>query len=161
MGIIDIAPVVKGMSGADSLAIVGPILEIQVEVPDALASQFQKAGITLPNPITGHALIDTGSPVTVLDLGVIRKLKLELIGMTDDEIGHGNERKIREKYAVRLVFPRRSLPPLDVIEIVGLDLNSIVSPKGKIETIMLLGRDILRDFLFVYNGPKGSFTLAG
>lgn len=157
MAIIEIVPLVKDISGAESLRLVGPSLPVQVEVPTVLANELDRTGKPLPSPVSGHGLIDTGASITVVDLTVIQKLRLEPIGNTD--VGFG-AKKQAETYAVRVVFPGTALVPFDFEEVVGWDLASATWAKGQIETIVVLGRDILKKFVVVYNGPQGRVTLA-
>ena len=43
------------------LSVNGPILDISVSIPQALANLYARQQIPLPSPITGIALIDTGA----------------------------------------------------------------------------------------------------
>ena len=146
----DITPTVNGKAGPEILALTGARLQVQIEVTAILAGQLQKTGKPIPNPISGHALIDTGSPITCVDIRTaVQKLGLEPTGVTEDEYGHGPERKIRAIYTVRVVFPGINLGPFDPCDAAGLEM----------EPIMILGRDILKNFVFTYNGPQGNFRL--
>ncbi len=44
-----------------TLAVLGPILPISVSIPQALAALYTSQQISLPSPVTGIALIDTGA----------------------------------------------------------------------------------------------------
>jgi hypothetical protein len=60
--------------------------------------------------------------------------------------------RIQSVYQARLSFPGTPIAPLE-IQVVGVQMNM-----G--ETIALLGRDILRYCVLIYNGPQGSYTIA-
>jgi len=56
-------------------------------------------------------------------------------------------------YPVRFVCPRTPLPALNA----GQPIASILRLQG---IIALVGREALSSFVFIYNGPAGSITLA-
>jgi hypothetical protein len=156
---VKLTPTVNGKAGNDILELIGPQLAVQIEVTGIIADQFQKTGHPIPVPVCGHVMIDTGSPITAIDFTVIKKLELEPIGFTANEIGYGAEKKKREIYTVRVVFPDINFGPLDPWDVPGIDLMPITYPKSSIQTIMIIGRDLLKNFVLTYDGPEGTFTL--
>ena len=55
-------------------------------------------------------------------------------------------------------FPTLNIPELKMERVVGCELKWQTTD-GK-EIIMLLGRDLLRYFLMIYNGPNSTVTLS-
>jgi len=53
---------------------VGPLVPVQIEVPTVLAQQLQQAGMAVPQPVSGQALIDTGATSSAVDAQVLTSL---------------------------------------------------------------------------------------
>lgn len=56
-------------------------------------------------------------------------------------------------HPLRFSFPGTDLPPITFRRVAGSALQS----QG---IVALLGRDVLANFILVYNGPAGTFSLA-
>jgi hypothetical protein len=126
----------------------GPILPVQVEVPQALAAQLQSSGAAVPSAIGGFGLIDTGASLSAVDSGVIQRLGIQAVGVAN--VGTAGGHQQQALYPARDEF---QLSPR------GETVRSRVSGLN-VPLVALLGRDILRSFVLVYNGPGGGFTLA-
>jgi len=126
----------------------GPRLPVDIALPQILVDRLNQEGFPVPPPISGHALIDTGASVSVVDTSVITRLQINPIGVTT--IGTAAGRVRRNLYPSRFIFPRLVV---DLSPIIGADLSSF-------QIIALIGRDILSRFLFIYHGPAGRITLA-
>src|SRR5262249_55616911 len=61
--VVQVSPVV-------GLQVTGPIMQVTISLMQPMAQSLLQQGIALPNPISGHALIDTGAS----DLCASRKL---------------------------------------------------------------------------------------
>lgn len=61
---------------------IGPIVEIQIEIPKDLAKVLVDNKITVPNPIKANALIDTGATNSCVNPDIIRGLNVSPIGVT-------------------------------------------------------------------------------
>jgi hypothetical protein len=148
--------VTKKQSKSD-LRLFGAILPVRVEIPTELADQLQKSGQTIPSPILGVALVDTGASRTCVDETVIQQLGIKSAGRGD--VGSADGISQRELYPARLVFPNTNLSKIECSHLAGLNLGWTVALDSKKKVIALIGRDILGDCLFVYDGPRGTFTL--
>ena len=62
-----------------ALQIRGPVVQVSVSVEQNIAQQLLQAGTTLPPPITGFALIDTGASMTCIDDEAAQSLRLPVI----------------------------------------------------------------------------------
>lgn len=133
------------------LHVSGPALQIQIEVPDELAALFSKQGNVIPQPQTGTALIDTGASFTAVDERVLRQLALVPVG--SQPVSTPSGQSVRALYPCKITFPGTPIPSLPFNAIIGCDLTGFGH-------VALIGRDLLRHFLLVYNGPEGHWTLA-
>lgn len=134
----------------DLLQIFGLLLSIEVNVPQSLANALSNAAIPLPNIVTGNALVDTGASCCCAAESSLQSLQLQAIGQANMSSPNGN--RLQNVYLAKLSFPGTPIPALE-IPVVGVQLN-----QGK--TIALIGRDLLRHCVLIYNGPMGSYTLS-
>ncbi len=143
----------------EGLAFAGPMLDVVVEVQPALAQAMQKAGKRIPDPLRGLALVDTGASASAVDDGIAKELLIQPVG-THALHGVGGAQS-HFRYPVRLRFPGSRMPDLVDRIVFGADLASQKIPAYPNQRmIVLLGRDILKDFVLIYHGQLGMFTLA-
>ena len=137
----------------------GPVIPVQIEIPSALADRLQQAGQTIPAPVSGLALVDTGASVSAVDAGCIQQLGVQPVGMVTVGTAGGPQQQML--YPGRFSFPGTNLPSLDFSSLLGADLaaQGVAGPRTG-PLVALLGRDLLEHFVLVYNGPQGLFTLA-
>jgi predicted aspartyl protease len=112
--------------------------------------------MTIPAPVVGHALIDTGAFATAVDERVFQELGIPLIDTMQTNTPHGPATS--NVYPANISFPALELTNLPLERVIGANLRW-KTPDGK-EIIMLLGRDLLKYFLLVYNGKSFDITLA-
>jgi len=134
-----------------------PVVPVLVGVSDSRAVAMATAGVPVPASITLNLLIDTGTGRTALDQAAIASLGLAPTGRasvhTASTAGTPHDCNL---YDVSLLIPTGDggppfrLAALPVLE--GVFRNQGIDG--------LLGRDILRQFVFIYNGPLGGYTLA-
>jgi hypothetical protein len=130
---------------------------LQVEIPQSLASALQAANQPIPSPVAGIGIIDTGAGISAVDDGVLKRLGIQPIGLAN--IGTAGGQQTRARYPARFSFPGTALPNIDFTSLVGADLSGFSIPFPQ-PLIALIGRDILRKFILIYNGSSGTFTLA-
>jgi predicted aspartyl protease len=117
----------------------------------AIAEKVTQAGGTVPPPVSGLALIDTGAYGTAIDTGVAQAIGAPVI---DVVTMHSATHAAHPTNVYPVHFEMVGLPmALDCPRALGANLRS----QG---IIMLIGRDMLRHCILVYNGPTGQFTLA-
>lgn len=135
------------------LKITGAKLDIEIFLPEILASQYTQKGIPLPAPITGKALIDTGASISAVDVKMINEqFNLPTMGITEVLTPSGVKEN-RYIYPISLSFPGTSLPKVSLLPTVGCDL-------AQQNIVALLGRDILSSFILIYNGPGAYISLS-
>ncbi|MFZ5875985.1 MAG: hypothetical protein ACOYXU_06200 [Nitrospirota bacterium] len=143
----------------DALERTGPVVPVQVGIPAALARQFESAGDAIPEPAVGYALVDTGANISAVDEPILTRLGVSPVGRLSVVTAHGiAEGKL--EYPGRFLFPGTTLQPREFARLLGIDLRGYRSQQGP-TIIALLGRDVLRDYVLVYDGPGAYFTLTG
>ncbi|MFH1418753.1 MAG: aspartyl protease family protein [Planctomycetota bacterium] len=107
------------------------------------------SGDSVPAPIIGNAMIDSGATVTAIDADVAKRLGLKPSG-TVEAVGIGGK---TIGITVACSVDIKGLV-LDLPRAPGHDLSKYCPG-----LIALIGRDILRHMVFHYDGPKGTVYL--
>lgn len=143
----------------DGLAASGPIIQVQIQAPQVLAQALQKVAAPLPLPVQGFALIDTGASISSADTSVFTQLGISQNGVA--LVGTAGGRQQQYTYAARLSFPGTGIPAFDHPKMLGCDLGGqAVLGIPNVKIIALIGRDILKLFVFVYNGTAGVWSIS-
>ena len=147
-----------GGLSSGSLRATGPVLNVEVEVPQALAELLASEGKQLPKPQTGVALIDTGAALTCVDAAAIAALGVTPLSSTLLQTAGGWTTAYR--YPVRLNFPSEGIDR-EFTSVVGVDLTGYDVPLLEpAPLLVLIGRDVLEEWVFIYAGSGGFFCLA-
>ncbi|MBI5397599.1 MAG: aspartyl protease family protein [Verrucomicrobia bacterium] len=143
------------VSATDLLAVAGLLLGIEVTVPESVANALTLSAKPLPKPTVGTALVDTGATSCCIEETVVQSLGLQPVGQVN--VSSPNGPKLQNVYVARMTFPGSPIPTLE-LRLIGVQMQ----PPGGAATgpISLIGRDILRQCVLVYNGPMGSYTMA-
>ena len=128
----------------------GPIVPVTITVPDAVQSSHVNLGSPIPEPVTGVALIDTGATSSCFDNSAALKAGLPTVGKSKMASASHPENEV-PLYAGKMLLPGLNF---DVKSGFGVELS------GSDGIVALIGRDLLKIAIFVYNGPDGTFTLA-
>ena len=130
---------------------VGPNIEVILAPLEAQLKSTADHGDTPPQPVSGHAPIDTGASTTCVDAEAARRAGMALV--TTGRImsaTHANE--LVPVFAGRLTIAQASIT-VNSNRAFGLNLKD----QG---LIALIGRDLLANCVLVYNGLDGSFSLS-
>lgn len=134
---------------AIALQLRGPILQISVTIEQNAGKVLLSQGKTLPTPITGMALIDTGASNTCIDEQAAKQLGLPVI-----DVG-------TMLSATHQKVPCNIYPVVINTPIVNLNsprtMGAALAAQG---LLVLIGRDVLQRCNLFYNGPIGQFTLS-
>ncbi len=127
----------------------GPLCQITLKPSQATVKTLKLGKRKVPS-IRVLALIDTGASSTAISQKVINTLKLVPHGTvkiyTSNKIA-----EIRNEYDISLAFNRD----------VHLPMLRVFSAHLRHRRIdCLIGRDVLRHGLFIYNGPENQVTLS-
>lgn len=112
------------------------------------ADAIRAAGGTVPEPVSGLALIDTGCSVTSIDETVAAHLAVQPVGFIDCN-NAGGTRQQAPQYVVHAVIDGQAGGLWTMTA-------AILAPGGM---VALIGTDILKHTVFEFNGVGGSFTL--
>lgn len=133
------------------LAARGPCVQVTLGISKSFAQQLQQQGQSLPQPVSGLALIDTGAISTCIDAGIASRIGLPVIDVVNmASASHAST--------------QQNIHPVQ-IEVVGLPI-SIDAPRSmgvllaNQGLIALLGRDVLQQCTLFYNGLTGQITLS-
>jgi len=129
----------------------GPIINVVITVPQIVVATKENEGTATPSPISGLGLIDTGCTSTSVDKNVF--LNLGINHVSEREVFTANGPIKQRIYPCGLKFPDIFPNTFDVKGVLACDLS------GQ-EYIALIGRDILADSIFIYNGKTGQFSIA-
>ena len=129
----------------------GPILQVAVGVSAPIAKILTEQKQTIPKPVLVIALIDTGASKTVIQDGIAKQLSLTARGVAQINTPSCNSYQC-ETYDISLSFVgfNVSIPLISVIE----------APLSGQNISCLIGRDILKSGVFIYQGFTNSFTLS-
>ncbi len=138
-------------AGRNQLERLGPLIPIQVAIPASATTQYESSQLKTSSPVNGFALFDTGASRTCVDESVLIGLGLIATGTVRIAIPSGRSR--RSRYYAGLSFPDCPLPNRDPFEVTGVDLQGS-------NYIALIGRDLMRDMLLMYDGVGARITFA-
>jgi hypothetical protein len=122
---------------------------VTLAVDPVLAGFLRSLGQSVSAPISALAPIDTGASRTVVRDDLIQRLGLQPTGSAFVATPSSAPAPYPE-YIVRLEIPSAT----------AFDIRVIAIPLHDPAVQCLIGRDILRQFVLVYNGPAGSCSLA-
>ena len=133
-----------------ALAQRGPIVQSAITLADQIAAELVKQGKSVPSPVSGFGLIDTGAISTCIDEAAASKLNLPVINVVTMASASHPSTKAN-------VYPGK-------FEIAGLPMaisapSAIGAPLAAQGLLALIGRDVLQHCNFVYNGFAGEITL--
>lgn len=129
----------------------GPVVQVAVTLEQAFSAALAQQGKLIPQPSTGLALIDTGASNTCIDDDAARSMNLPVIDV--GSMHSASHAKIPSNiYPIQIAiigFPIQFRSPRT--------MGAALKEQG---LLMLLGRDILQQCTFFYNGVTGQITLS-
>jgi hypothetical protein len=133
----------------------GALVDIFIALSTPRVDALKAAGMSFPPPAKAKALIDTGASITSISPAIAKGLGLVPTGITPIcSATTGSTPQNTNLYDVCLAFVQHSIKVLGVnIPVIEVDL---FTPGVDV----LLGRDMLTQCLFIYNGQSATFLLA-
>ena len=134
----------------------GPVIDVHIGVSSPRRLAMEHAKLEIPKPVKCRLLIDTGASGTCVDSSIIKQLSLTPSGVVDihtPSTSAGNTHSCNQ-YDTSLIILH---PALNRIFQAIPVIESQFSHQG---IDGLLGRDILKSCLFIYNGELGIYTLS-
>lgn len=133
----------------------GALVSVEIGIPTALKQHFSEKGIAIPPAVSGFALVDTGAFATAVDESAFVSLGVQHIDEIPTETAHGPGTS--KVFPANVTFPGMNVTDMPMERVVGCKLKW--KTRDDKEIIMLMGRDLLQYFLFVYNGLSSDVTL--
>lgn len=135
----------------------GPLLEIFVAVTAAREKALTDNSLPVPAPVLVRMLIDTGASHTMIEESALKPLALTATGCVGCHTpSTAGKPKIADLYDVKITIPAiKGAKVFPAMPIAAGDGGLI--PQG---IHGLLGRDILKECVLVYNGEIGLYTLS-
>jgi hypothetical protein len=141
-----------------ALHAVGATFNIEIQVPPDIAKVLTEAGQPVPQPRAGIGLVDTGATNSCVHESILADLGISPVGVRPAATAAGPVDQ--NLYPVRISFPGEGWT-LDLTSAAGVDLSGFqVQTKPPQDLIALLGRDLLKNWVLIYNGPGGVWTVA-
>lgn len=133
----------------------GPMVELYVGVSRPRREALEDAKQQVPQPIKIRGLVDTGASGTCVDSQALSSLGLSPTGQVPIHTpSTGGTPTLRPQYDVSITL---SHPDISMTMGEMPVIESQLSMQG---IQALIGRDVLRQCLFVYNGEEDQFMLA-
>jgi predicted aspartyl protease len=129
----------------------GPCVQITVTVAETIADQLVQQGKSVPQPVSGMALIDTGASATCIDDALAQRLGVPVIDV------------VQMSSASHAATSQNVYPIQIEVLGAGIKVNVPRAIGAALETqgiIALIGRDFLEHCTLFYNGITGEITLS-
>lgn len=138
--------------GEWTLAAQGPEFAVTIGVHPILTQELQRRGDLPPKPVHGMALVDTGASQTLVHSAVIEKLGIPPMGV----------QRLRTFLAGDAVALSTHFVSLRIGDEKPWDGVVCAAPLAvqRPKTIALIGRDLLREASFHYDGAAGRITIS-
>ncbi|MFB3881610.1 MAG: hypothetical protein ACE149_10120 [Armatimonadota bacterium] len=131
-----------------------PRFLVQIHLQRDLEEFLRAQGRRVPRAVTGEGFVDTGSTLTVVERERIETLGVEPVD-TVNVSGIGGKTSCHV-YPVTLALKDDADGPI----VMQWSLQVVAAPLGQLNCLCLIGRDVLRRGVLVYDGVAGevSFT---
>lgn len=129
----------------------GPHIAILISATTWEVTEGRKVGLEFPE-LPVRALIDTGASLTIINPQIAATCKLKQTGHQKINAVGGEAGEYPE-YAAAIAFPETELPSLGTARVVACPI--IRQPFFS----CLIGRDILRKWLLLYDGRSGEVEI--
>jgi len=130
----------------------GPLIDVSVTNSRQVIEAGRAIGFEHPGPLHQKALLDTGASVTVVSKVWANNCKLFQTSEGSQIVSLGDIQHCGE-HAGALSFPGTDLKPFDPIRIV-----SAVFKKERFHAV-IIGRDILRNWIVTFDGRSKTVTI--
>ena len=142
--IIDLAP-------SQVLIARGPLIQVSISIEQHMAEQLLRQGESVPQPVAGLALLDTGASSTCIDEALAEQLGISPVDVV--HVASASHAATEQN-----VYPVR-------LEVLGSPITinaprAIGGPLAAQGILALIGRDVLQSCTLFYNGMTGQISLA-
>jgi predicted aspartyl protease len=129
---------------------IGPVFDVTIAVPEDLSRRLVADKMAVPSPVKVSAMIDTGADSSVVTPEIMKSLGISPIDWIPI-ITAGLKEQTCPLFCARIIFSNGV--SIESSEIIGASLHN---PSLQ----CLLGRDVLKSCLFIYNGQDEIVTLS-
>lgn len=133
----------------------GPLLEVEISIPQALINYNNANSIASPLPQSGYAIIDTGAFPTCIDVTAVSSLDVQPVNIRQTLTPAGPVNQ--NTYPIHVKFPGTSIE-IEFQEALSANLSG-QNFNGR-PILALVGRDILSSCILIYNGLTGEYSLS-
>jgi hypothetical protein len=126
----------------------GAVLPVRIGVGADAEAALARAGHPIPAPEAVRALVDIGAGRSLIQRGLARRLGLTPVGLVEIDTPSSTDLEAPE-YRVRFWLDSD----------LGLEVTALEAPLPGDRLGALLGRDLLAQARFEYDGPQNRFTL--
>lgn len=150
-----IFPADNNATSSKYLELYGAVIDLQISAPDTLIQLLKAQGKPIPNPVNGLGIIDTGAFTTSVNKSILSSFGGKPIGTRPVNTAGANLNM--DVYAAKISFPGTNIiKPFEET----LAMNDLKSSYKEVPIIALIGREVLSNCVFIYNGKTGIYTLA-
>lgn len=142
----------------DHIAGYGALIEVEIHVSSLLAEHHRKRSETVPPPVTGLALLDTGSECSGVARSVLESLGMKPISKVLGITASGPTTFFL--YFAKFRFPGANGFCTEDIKVVAVDFTRLPTPDPEQQVIATVGRDILSNAILIYNGVNSTYSFA-
>jgi len=142
---------------SDVLQPQGALVDIQVGMSAASALALRLALRSVPSPVSARAVLDSGAEITCVDQKIIQSLGLPWGGATLINLPAHGGLTISAQHDVSLIIVHPSSNAAANLVIRNLAVLEVQLAALGYEA--LIGRDILANCRFLYDGPRQRFRL--
>lgn len=132
-----------------NLQVAGPIVQVRLTVAREVEEALLRNSQNVPPPIPLNALIDTGATGTVISADIVTRLNLSPVGVTLINTPSSTNVRCLE-YLVLLLLPNN----------LRITTVAIAAPLQGQNVNCLIGRDVLKLGVLIYNGYMNTFTFS-
>jgi hypothetical protein len=131
----------------------GPCIRVVVMPPDIEMAAGRAIGLDYPGPLPIKALIDTGSPFTIVNKVFAKNRKLRRTNQ-DVPLRTLGGPCVGDEHCCSMSFPDSDLPKIEVMGIVAADFDR--EPFYS----CLIGRDVIKNWDIRFDGRSGCVTIS-
>ena len=144
-----------GFDGESLLEETGPLVAVEVTAPLKLKRYLHAQGLVPYSTRSAFALIDTGAAVSAIDDSIFTEMEILSVDSILTRTPHGTTPL--KVFNASASFPSLGIFEMPLDRVLGCDVHD-VTDAGQ-DVIMLIGRDILRHFVFIYDGPNSRISI--
>ena len=137
---------------------IGPVVEVTLSTPQSALPGFTGLGRQV---LTGLALISTQAEISMIDFQAARILDLPVIDVAEAAADAGTNADAgrdvtgKDTHGIEVYAVHLSIAGIGFAR----DLERVLGSLLGRSLVMVIGRDILQECAFLYNGKYGEFTL--